>query len=174
MLRTQGRRGEVAAELHTASQERFPRGCRVLALDAHDHRRELVVEDSWSHKGLVVLKFGGVENISQAETLVGCEVQVPCAQRLPLPAGEVYVSDLVGCAVFNRGAEVGRIADVQFGSGDAPLLVVMLGAREHLLPFAEAYLVKVDTEGRRLDMDLPEGMLELDSPSARKSADRRR
>jgi len=161
VLRTQGRRGEVAAELHTASHERFRHGSRVLALDAHDHRRELVVEDAWPHKGLLVLKFGGIENISQAETLVGCEIQVPRTERLPLSAGEVYVSDLVGCAVFNRGAEVGRIARVQFGSGDAPLLVVKAGAKEYLLPFAAAYLVEVDPANQRIAMELPQGMLEL-------------
>jgi 16S rRNA processing protein RimM len=150
----------VAAELHTAFRERFPKGSRVFALDEHNRRREYVVEDSWPHKGLVVLKFRGMESISQAETLVGCEIQVPRQERLPLPAGEVYISDLVGCAVFDHGAEVGSIADVQFGSGDAPLLVVKAGAKEHLLPFAAAYLVKVDLERKRLDMNLPEGMLE--------------
>jgi 16S rRNA processing protein RimM len=149
----------VAAELHTASPGRF-RSARVFALDEHNQRREFIVEDSWPHKGMVVLKFRGIESISQAETLVGCEIQVPRQERTALPAGEFYVSDLVGCAVFDRGAEVGRIAEVQFGSGDAPLLVVKAGKKEHLLPFAEAYLVKVDLEGRRLDMDLPEGMLE--------------
>jgi 16S rRNA processing protein RimM len=133
----------------------------VFALDKGNLRRELVIEDCWPHKGLVVLKFRAVESISQAETLVGCEIQVPRAQRLPLPAGEVYVSDLVGCAVFDRGTEVGRIADVRFTSGDAPLLVVKAGEKEHLLPFAEAYLVAIDIEGKQIDMDLPAGMLEL-------------
>jgi 16S rRNA processing protein RimM len=160
VLRTQGRRGEVAAELHTGSRERFRNGSRMFALDERNQRRELVVEDCWPHKGMIVLKFRGIESISQAETLIGCEIQVPRSERLPLAAGEVYVSDLVGCAVFDRGAEVGSITDVQFGSGDAPLLVVKAGVKEHLLPFAAAYLVKVDTEGKRLDMNLPEGMLE--------------
>ncbi len=152
----------MAAELHTASPERFRSGSRVLALDEHNQRREFVVEDSWPHKGMVVLKFRGIESISQAETLAGCEIQVPRQERLPLQVGEFYVSELVGCAVFDHGTEVGRIADVQFGSGDAPLLVVNAGKKEHLLPFAAAYLVKVDLAGKRLDMDLPEGMLELD------------
>jgi len=133
----------------------------VFALDARNQRREAVVEDSWPHKGLVVLKLRGVESISQAETLIGCEIQVPLSERLPLAAGEAYVSDLVGCDVFDRGTEVGRIAEVRFGSGDAPLLVVRAGNKEHLLPFAEAYLIEVDTEGKRLEMNLPEGMLQL-------------
>ena len=162
MLRTQGRRGEVGAELHTGSWERFHSGFRVFALDGHNRRRELVVEGLWPHKGLVVLKFRGVDSIAQAEALVGSEIQVPRAERLALAAGEVYVSDLIGCAVFDRGTEVGRIADVQFRSGDAPLLVVRAGAKEHLVPFAEAYLARVDVEGKRVDMDLPEGMLALD------------
>jgi len=147
--------------LHTRSLKRFPKGARVFALDEGSRRRELVVEDCWPHKGLAVLKFCAVDSISQAETLVGCEIQVPSRERLPLPAGEVYVSDLVGCAVFDRGVEVGRIAGVQFASGDAPVLVVKAGNKEHLLPFAEAYLVKVDTESKRVEMGLPEGMLDL-------------
>jgi 16S rRNA processing protein RimM len=161
VVRTQGRRGEVAAELHTASPERFRSGSRVFAVNERNQRQEFAVEDSWPHKGMVVLKFCGIESMSQAETLVGCEIQVPRQERVPLRAGEVYVSDLVGCAVFDRGTEVGRIAEVQFGSGDAPLLVVKAGKKEHLLPFAEAYVITVDIEGRRLDMSLPEGMLEL-------------
>ena len=161
MLRTQGRRGEVAVELHTASPERFPRGACVFALDEHNHRRELVIEHSWPHKGLVVLKFRTVDSISQAETLVGCELQVPGQERLALRPGEVYVSDLLGCAVFDRGAEVGRITEVQFGGGDAPLLVLKGGNKEHLLPFAEAYIVNVDTKRKRIEMNLPEGMLQL-------------
>lgn len=149
----------MAAELHTASRERFANGSRVFALDKEDRRRELVIEDSWPHKGLIVLKFRAVESISQAETLIGCEIQVPRQERSPLPAGEVYVSDLVGCAVFDRGTEVGTVENVQFSSGDAPLLVLKAGMKEQLVPFAEAYLVKVDTESKRIEMDLPAGML---------------
>lgn len=108
-----------------------------------------------------MLKFRAVDSISQAEILSGCEIQVPTQERLALPAGEVYVSDLLGCMVVDNGIEIGRIANVQFSGGDAPLLVVKAGKKEHLLPFAEAYLAKIDVEGRRLEMNLPEGMLEL-------------
>jgi 16S rRNA processing protein RimM len=161
VLRTQGRHGEVAAELHTGSVERFRSLSRVLALDRHDRRRELRLENFWSHKGLVVLKFQGVDSISQGETLVACEIQVPRGNRFPLQSGEVYVSDLIDCEIFNREAHVGRVADVQFGSGDAPLLVVKSGRKECLIPFAEAFLVSLDLDGKRIEMQLPEGMVEL-------------
>ncbi len=151
----------MAVELHTSSAERIAACRRVFALDAADHRRELTVQEFWPHKGRVVLKFAGVGTISEAETLVGCEIQVPREERAPLPAGQFYVSDLVGCTLFDRGLEVGRISDIQFGAGDAPLLVVKAGAMEHLVPFTEAYLRKVDLQARRIEMVLPEGMLEV-------------
>ena len=162
MLRTQGRRGEVAAELYTGSIERFRGISPVFALDPHGRRRELQVEDFWPHKGLVILKFRGVGGITHAESLIGCEIQVPRDERLPLPPGEVYVSDLIGTEVFDRGKRVGRVADVQFGSGDAPLLVVKSGNKEHLIPFAEAFLIKVNVKGKQLELKLPEGLLGLD------------
>ena len=100
MLKPQGRRGEVAAELHTDFPERFAERKRLYALAPDGHRRELELESHWLHKGRVVLKFRGVESISAAEGLAGCEIQIPCEQREQLEAGAEYISDLVGCKVF--------------------------------------------------------------------------
>lgn len=116
-----------------------------------------------------VLKFRGVDSISQAEGLVGCELQIPAAERAPLEPGAAYVSDLVGCSVWDltRGPEsaaVGAVADVQFGAGEAPLLVVRSGKKEFLIPFAAEYLCRLDLPGRRLEMALPEGLLDVDAP----------
>ncbi len=124
MLGPQGRRGEVAAELHTSFPERFAERRELSGLAKDGSRRELHLEEHWFHKGHVVLKFAGVESISDAERLAGMELQIPAEQRAELEAGEAYVSDLVGCEVVNRGSVIGSVADVQFGAGEAPLLVV--------------------------------------------------
>jgi 16S rRNA processing protein RimM len=105
-----------------------------------------------------------VDSISEAETLVGCELQVPAGERSRLEPGWVYVSDLVGCTVFDRDREIGRVQDVQFGAGEAPLLVVKGGANQYEIPYAEAYLAGTDLEHKRIYMMLPEGMLELSAP----------
>jgi 16S rRNA processing protein RimM len=176
----------VSAELHTASPERFAALKRLFALDANGRRRELSLENSWAHKGVVVLKFAGVDTISAAESLVGSEIQVPRQERAVLPADEVYVSDLVGCAVRDRGREIGAVAGVLWGAGDAPLLVIeapSLGRdvasyvsteKEYLVPFAEAYLKGMDLERRVIEMELPEGLLDLDAPSPQKKRERSR
>ena len=76
-----------------------------------------------------------------------------------------YVSDLIGCTVLDHGREVGRIEDVQFGAGEAPLLIVANGAGKKFdVPFAEAYLEGVDLAQRQVRMNLPEGMLEINAP----------
>jgi 16S rRNA processing protein RimM len=172
VARTQGRKGEVAAALLTDFPERFATRKKLFALGERNtrlnpadqgRRRELQLEDHWFHKGMVVLKFAGVDSISDAEALVGCEIQIPLSDRAELGSDEFYVSDLAGCIVTDSGREIGRIKDVQFGSGEAPLLVVQ-GEKEQLVPFAAAYIEKVDLEQRRVGMKLPPGLLELDAP----------
>jgi 16S rRNA processing protein RimM len=164
VLKTQGRRGEVAAELHSDVPDRFQLGMRLWALPQDGARRELTMEELWPHKGYLVLKFEGVSSISEAETLVGCELQVPARERSELEPAWAYVSDLVGCAVFDGDREVGLVADVQFGAGEAPLLIVRAGSNEYEIPYAEAYLKTTDLEHKNIYMILPEGMLELNAP----------
>jgi len=165
VVKTQGRRGEVASEILSGIPDRFAVGMKLLALPRDSaSRRELEVEELWPHKGLLVLKFAGMDSISEAETLVGCELQVPRSQRSELQAGWNYVSDLVGCAVLDHGREIGRIEDVQFGAGEAPLLIVRDAARLLEVPFAEAYLDSVDVEKKQVRMKLPEGLLEVNAP----------
>jgi len=114
VVKTQGRRGEVASEILSDIPDRFAVGMKMLALPRNSSsRRELEVEGLWLHKGLLVLKFAGVDSISEAEELVGSELQVPRSQRSQLEAGWNYVSDLVGCALLDHGSEIGRIEDVQ-------------------------------------------------------------
>jgi 16S rRNA processing protein RimM len=166
VVKTQGRRGEVAAEILSDVPGRFVVGMNLLALPrgGSETRREVEVEDLWPHKGLLVLKFAGVDSISEAETLVGCELQLPQSQRSELGTGWNYVSDLVGCALLDGEREVGRIEDVQFGAGEAPLLMVREGPRLVEIPFAEAYLDSVDVTRKQVRMNLPEGLLEVNAP----------
>jgi 16S rRNA processing protein RimM len=166
VVKTQGRHGEVAAEIHSDAPERFVAGMKLFALPKlQDSRRDLEVEDLWPHKGLLVLKFRGVDSMSDAELLVGSELQVPSTERAKLEAGWNYVSDLIGSAVLDHGREIGRIEDVQFGAGEAPLLMVRdAGGRLAEIPFAEAYLDGVDVERRQVRMKLPEGLLEVNAP----------
>jgi len=162
--KTQGRHGEVAVDLHSDVPDRFKVGLKLFALAQDNSRRELQIEELWPHKGHLVLKFAGIDSISEAELLLGSELQVPRNQRAQLDPGWNYVSDLIGCIVFDAGREIGRIEDVQFGTGEAPLLIIGAGSDRHEIPYAEAYLRSVDLEHKQIQMQLPEGMLDLNAP----------
>jgi 16S rRNA processing protein RimM len=169
VIKTQGRRGEVAVELHTDVPGRFRQDLRLWALAKDGQRREVTVEDLWPHKNFLVLKFRGVETINDAEWLVGAELQLPRSERAKLEPGWTYLSDLVGCTVFDGPREIGAIEDVQFGAGEAPLLVVrgkeQRSKLPYEIPFADAYLEKLDLERKQVRMKLPEGLLEVNEGS---------
>lgn len=121
------------------------------------------MQSFWPHKGQIVLKFSGFDSIDQAESLIGCELQIPLRERAELDRETAYVSDLVGCTVWNADREIGKVTDVRFGAGEAPLLVVR-GAQEYEIPFAQAFVEKVNTSGKEIRMRLPEGLLEVNAP----------
>jgi len=137
---------------------------QLSALLEDGSRRALKIEELWPHKGMLVLKFEGIDSISDAETLIRSELQVPREERAELEAGWNYVSDLIGCTVFDGEREIGIVRHLTFGAGEAPLLIVQAGAKQHEIPYAEAYVKKLDLEGKQIWMQLPEGLLELDAP----------
>ena len=172
VIKTQGRRGEVAVEPHTDVPDRFRPEMKLWALAKDGQRREVTVEDLWPHKSFLVLKFQGIETMNDAELLIGAELQLPRSERAELEPGWTYLSDLIGCTVFDGNRELGPIENVQFGAGEAPLLVVRdKGKKAKLpyeIPFAEAFLEKLDLEQKQVRMKLPEGLLEVNAPLAKK------
>ncbi|HKN22512.1 MAG TPA: ribosome maturation factor RimM [Terracidiphilus sp.] len=132
--------------------------------------RPVELTNHWLHKGGIVLHFAGVDSISAAEELKGMIVAVPQTERAPLAADEVFVGDLIGCVLVDvAGAEaatVGEIENVDRAGGAAPLLVVRGACGEVLIPFARSYLRRVDLEGKRVEMALPEGLVDLNAPGA--------
>lgn len=175
LIRPHGRHGEMVAEILTDFPERFHQRSRLFLIPPEQvgsRMREVHLENFWFLRSRIVLKLQGIDSINEAECLRGFEVAIPAAERAPLDSGSVYVSDLIGCRVFDlnqAGADVGEITDVDRGSSSTELLVVrQRGARgndaEVLIPFVKEFLAKIDVENGRLEMRLPEGLLEINAP----------
>jgi 16S rRNA processing protein RimM len=90
------------------------------------------------------------------------EVQVPIEQRAQLDAGNYFVSDLVGCEVWEAGAAsaLGSVRDVEF-PGSAPLLAIDTKEGEVLVPLAAEFCVRIDVKAKRIEVTLPEGLVDL-------------
>jgi 16S rRNA processing protein RimM len=178
IVRPQGRHGEVLAEIFTDFPEHFAQRKRLFlrpaATGQPDAMREVKVVSHWLHKGRVVLKFAQVDSMAEAENLRGFDLVIPREERMPLSGDAVYVSDLLGVRVIDvsRGGliDAGEITDVEpEGPGPAMLVVRSPAGDEILIPFVRAYLRKMDLEGKRLEMDLPEGLLAVQTSSQDKA-----
>lgn len=170
IIRPQGRRGEVLAEILTDFPERFAR-MRDAFLDRRNRLppAAIAIENAWLHKGRVVLKFSGVDSISDAEALRGAELVIPSAERVALDEDAAYIDDLAGCNLIDMSQpghpSVGVVRDVIRQEGATDLLVVIApDGTEHWIPFARAYLACIDMAARRLEMHLPPGLLEINAP----------
>lgn len=168
ILRPHGRRGEVAAEILTDFPERLTRLRAAALWDGRAEPRSVAIRKCWisqSRGGQAIFHFEGSDSISAAEKLVGLEVQIPLSERMALPAGSYYISDLIGCEVCEKdGRALGRVRDVQFTGEDVagtPLLVVNSQRGELLIPLAQEICVQVDTAARRIEVVLPEGLADL-------------
>src|ERR1700722_7400982 len=162
LLRPQGRKGEVLAELFTDFPERFDDQRRVfLAAPGFDgDPMEAEVVAFWlpvgKNEGRVVLQLAGIDTISDAESIAGKDFIVPFEERRPLDEESVFISELIGCTVYDSAKPGGVVEDVQFamspGGGrrldDAPPLLAVPSpdGDEILIPFAKAFLVAVNTE----------------------------
>jgi 16S rRNA processing protein RimM len=170
LIRTQGRHGELIADILTDFPERFTERRRVWLLppDAKAAPREVEIERHWLHKDRIVLKFAGIESISDATPFAGWRVAIPRRERAPLADDAVYVADLVGCHLIdeaNGGIDLGPVLDVERGaSGALDMLVLKTGEEELLVPFAKAYLIALDLNARVLRMQLPAGLTAINSP----------
>lgn len=173
LIRPQGRRGEVLAEILSDFPDRFAE-MRNAFLWRGDNRAvtPILLENSWLHKGKVVLKFAQVDSITAAEGLRGADLVISAAERRPLQSDEIYVSDLIGCECVDVSVNgelsphvLGTIWDVLRQEQTADLLIVANSdGIEYEIPFAKAYVLKIDLAGRRVEMNLPAGLLDVNAP----------
>jgi 16S rRNA processing protein RimM len=189
LLRPQGRRGEVLAELLTDFPERFADRKQIFLAPPHfagnpPGSRPIQITGHWlpvgRNHGRVVLAFAGIDSIEGAEALAGLDVIIPAETRVLLEEDEEYIDDLVECKVYDLagpdGAQlVGTVTGVDFpttpdGSrrleAAAPLLTVLApNGQEILIPYVQSFLVSLSTADKRIDMNLPAGLLDLNQPN---------
>ena len=162
LVRAQGNRGEVAAEIETDDESLFRRCPEVQLWDGAQRREPARIQETWPHKNRLIFKFDGIDTIEQAERLAGWQVQIPAGERPAAPPGRYYVTDLVGCRVVE--ARSGRVVGQVEGwmeTGAVPLLRVAGAGGEVLVPFAASICVEIDPAQRVIRVELPAGLEEL-------------
>ena len=186
VIRPRGNKGEVLAELFTDFPARLSSRLQIFLRQAQSEPRAIGLQNFWvdrNHPEHGIFHFEGCSSIDAAEKFRGLEVLIPIADRVKLPAGKYFVSDLIGCSVFENPVAktklsspacameeaprlVGTVQDVYFpgeGTAGTPLLQVRTAAGELLVPLAEDICRSIDVAARRIDVTLPEGLSDLNT-----------
>jgi 16S rRNA processing protein RimM len=161
-VRTRGLKGEIVAELLTDFPERFEGIEQLVALSPDGERKDVELENHWIQNDRVILKLVGVDTVEGARAFTGYQFCVSASETVPLADDEFYDFELEGCLVRElSGHEIGRVQKVLKTGGVAILAITGNHGAEHLVPLAESIVVEIDTAGKRIVIDPPEGLLEL-------------
>jgi 16S rRNA processing protein RimM len=173
ILRPHGLRGEVAVEVLTDAPRRLDPGSSLFLVREGEAPVPLVVvgrrapatpgrgkgTPGRTRRDLALLRFVGVDDRDAAEELRGAWLEIERWRVPPAPPGTYYRYELLGCRCVSAGEELGEVVEV-VEDGGGLLLVVSDGRREVPVPFVARFLRAVDVERRRIDVDLPPGLIE--------------
>jgi 16S rRNA processing protein RimM len=161
VARTHGNRGQVIVNLETDfPEQRFRVGEQLLVGPAGEERE---ITEVRFHQGRPVIALRGIETMNDAEALAGAELKVRASAVPALPEGTFYRHDLVGCEVRDvNGTVVGRVTGVE-GSLERSRLIVVGDRGEVQIPLVAEICIRVDTTDRRIVINPPEGLIELNA-----------
>lgn len=168
ILRPRGRRGEVVVDVLTDFPERFATIKQAFLENAEAGPQPVEIAETWWHQGRLIVRFAGVDSISEAERLRGQLLLIPQRDRVALGKNQYYHWELIGCEILCRGARapLGEVTGVE-PTGGVELLRVQASASgrheagELLIPFAQEICSEIDVGARRIVIDPPEGLLDL-------------
>jgi 16S rRNA processing protein RimM len=137
---------------------------RSLQMETGGSRSTVRIEFFRRQHGRFVLKLSGIDSIEDAEKIIGAELRIPEAELPAAEEGSFYTFHLRGCRVYavEHGVDdyIGDVTDIVDGGG-TQLLQIGSGKDETLIPFAESIVKKIDLAARRIEVELPEGLREL-------------
>jgi 16S rRNA processing protein RimM len=163
IARAHGIRGQVIVNLETDfPDERFKPGATMYTERGGTLLR-LTLTTVRFQNGRPVIGVQGVDTMNEAEQLAGLQLRVPIGELRPLPDDTFYHHDLVGCQVVTEGGrKVGIVEGVE-GTFSGSRLVVNGGSGEILIPLAKEICRTIDVAGKRIVIDPPEGLLDLNA-----------
>lgn len=162
IVNTQGIKGEVRVISTTDFPEkRYKAGNRLfLFLPNQTAPVELTVKSHRKHKNFDLLLFEGYENINDVEKFRNGILKVDETQLGTLDEGEFYFHEIIGCLVFTKdGAEVGEVKEILTPGANDVWVVKGKDGKEHLIPYIDEIVKKVDSKEKIILIDPMEGLL---------------
>ncbi len=152
-----GREGALEIEIYSPFPERFL-SVKEVYLDSQIYK----IKEIRTFPKKIIIKLEGVSSIEDAKKLSAEEIEIPDEKIFALPNGYFYIHELEGCKVFVKGGDfVGTVKDV-WEIGDNVLLSIYgVNNKEILVPFVKSICYLVDVQNKKIEIDPPEGLLNL-------------
>lgn len=160
-VRPRGLKGEIVAELLTDFPERFEDVEELVLVSPAGERKNGHLEDYWFQNDRVILKLAGYDDVETAKELVGFDFAVPESERVALPEDYYYDWELEGCTVKVGDESIGKVQSVIKTGGAEILQIADVNGRERLIPLVNSIVVEIDTAGKMIVVDPPEGLFDL-------------
>ena len=160
-VKPRGLKGEIVAELLTDFPERFEDVEELVLVSPSGEREKGQLEDYWFQNDRVILKLAGYDDVETAKGLVGFEFAVPESERVSLPDDQYYDWELEGCAVKVGSETIGKVQSVIKTGGTEILQIADENGKERLVPLVDSIVVEIDTAGKLIVVDPPEGLFDL-------------
>lgn len=108
-----------------------------------------------------IMKFENINDLPDAERLFKSDLYLPVADLPILEEGQFYYHEVIGYMVTDKSlGEVGKIAEV-YEFPNQNLLGVTHQEKEVLIPINDDIILKVDHKLKQMQVDLPEGLLDI-------------
>ncbi len=161
VARAHGLKGQVIVNSESDfPDERFKPGAELFVSRA-GKIETLTLTTVRFHRDRPVIGVQGVEDVNAASRLAGLELRIPADRLAPLPEGSYYRHDLVGCRVERGTGElVGTVRAVE-GDAGGSRLVIKTASGDVLVPLVVEICRTIDTAGKRIVIEPPPGLLEL-------------
>lgn len=165
VARAHGNRGAVIVNLETDfAEQRFTAGAVLFVGSGPDPVPRAITAVRFQ-QGRPIVALEGVTTMSEAEALAGADLRMRASSLAPLPEGTFYRHDLVGCEVRDvQNALIGTVTAVEGPIDRSRLVVARPGGGEALIPLVGDICQRVDPAARRIVVNPPEGLIELNEP----------
>jgi len=163
IVNTHGIQGKLRAVYYSRDKTGFFPYSKILLRDPRGHLEPYEIIEAKIHRKFFIVQLKDVNNLDQAERLVGASVLVEKATFPRLEAGEYYWVDLIGMEVTTvKGDRVGEISGI-ISTGGIDVFVIKMGEKEVLIPATEDVIKQVNIASRHMVIHLLEGLIGDDS-----------
>lgn len=151
--------GRVKVRLAFSGSDSLNEVDRVWLVSDEGTEREFGVREVRGERAQMLLWLEGIENRDAAQNLVGSHIEVARGELEALEAGEYYLADLVGAAVFGPDGKVGEVVDVVVNPTIDSVRIRLEDGSLVEQPLTAPWVARIEADEARIELASLDGLI---------------